>query len=144
MPRVEDYNSYISGKNKNFSNEHYFISSLGYTDIVVLGNPPDIANVDDAKCEIEYEAVVDRNPRGIDGISFKIHKIELEVSVDDYPNDKKTFDFEIEPGVNINPAMVMANPLEQILPTYPTQIKINMRKSMDVKDFDVIVSFGKE
>lgn len=144
MPRVEDYNSYISGKNKNFSNEHYFISSLGYTDIVVLGNPPEITNVDDAKCEVEYEAVVSRNTKGIDGIDFKIHKIELEISVDDYPNDKKTFDFEIEPGININPEMVIADPLEYILPTYPTQIKIDMRKSMEVKDFKIMVSFGRD
>jgi len=144
MPRVEDYNSYFAGKNKNFSNEHYFISSLGYTDIVVVGNPPEITNVDDAKCEIEYEAVVSRNTKGIDGIDFKIHRIELEISVDDYPNDKKTFDFEIEPEVNINPAMVMPDPLEYILPTYPTQIKIDMRKSMEVKDFKIIVSFGKD
>jgi hypothetical protein len=144
MPRVEDYNSYISGKSKNFSNEHYFISSLGYTDIVVLGNPPEITNVDDAKCEVEYEAVVSRNTKGIDGIDFKIHRIEIEISVDDYPNDKKTFDFEIEPGVNINPEMVMADSLEYILPTYPTQIRIDMRKSMEVKDFKIMVSFGKD
>ena len=144
MSRVEDYNSYFAGKNKNFSNEHYFISSLGYTDIVVVGNPPEITNVDEAKCEVEYEAVVARNTRGIDGIDFKIHRIELEISVDDYPNEKKTFDFEIEPEVNINPAMVMADSLEYILPTYPTQIKVDMRKSMDVKDFKIIVSFGKD
>jgi hypothetical protein len=144
MPRVEDYNSYFAGKNKNFSNEHYFISSLGYTDIVVLGNPPEITNVDDAKCEIEYEAIVSRNTKGIDGIEFKIHRIELEISVDDYPNDKKNFDFEIEPGVNINPEMVMEDPLEYILPTYPTQIRVDMRKSMEVKDFKIMVSFGKD
>ena len=93
--RVEDYNSYIAGKDKNFSNEHYFISDLKYTDIIVKGNPPQIQDVDDAKCEIEYEAIVARNKRGIDGIDFRIHKIELELSVDDYPNDKKTFEFEI-------------------------------------------------
>ena len=144
MSRVEDYNSYFAGKNKNFSNEHYFISSLGYTDISVLGNPPEITNVDDAKCEIEYEAVVARNTKGIDGIDFKIHRIEIEISVDDYPNDKKTFDFEIDPGININPAMVMVNPLEYIVPTYPTQITIDMRKSMEVKDFKITVNFGKE
>jgi len=144
MSRVEDYNSYFAGKNKNFSNEHYFISSLGYTDIVVVGNPPEITNVDDAKCEVEYEAIVSRNTKGIDGIDFKIHRIELEIAVDDYPNDKKTFDFEIEPEININPAMVIPIPLENILPTYPTQIKIDMRKSMEVKDFKIMVSFGKD
>jgi hypothetical protein len=144
MSRVEDYNSYFAGKSKNFSNEHYFISSLGYTDIIVSGNPPEITNVDDVKCEVEYEARVSRNTKGIDGIDFKVHRIELEISVDDYPNDKKTFDFEIEPGVNINPEMVMADPLEHILPTYPTEIKIDMRKSMEVKDFKIIVSFGRD
>ena len=144
MPRVEDYNSYFAGKNKNFSNEHYFISNLNYLDIVVVGNPPEITDVSDAKCEIEYEAIVARNTKGIDGIDFKIHRIELEMSVDDYPNDKKIFDFEIEPGININPEMVVENPLKYVIPTYPTQIKIDMRKSMEVRDFKIIVNFGKD
>jgi len=40
--------------------------------------------------------------------------------------------------------MVMADSLEYILPTYPTQIRIDMRKSMEVKDFKIMVSFGKD
>ena len=142
--RVEDYNSYISGKDKNFSNEHYFISDLKYTDIIVKGNPPQIQDVDDAKCEIEYEAIVARNKRGIDGIDFRIHKIELELSVDDYPNDKKTFEFEIQPGINIDPGLVIPDILSFVVPTYPRQITIDMRKSMEVKDFKIVVEFGRD
>jgi len=142
--RVEDYNSYTSGKDKNFSNEHYFISDLKYTDIIVKGNPPQIQDVDDAKCEIEYEAIVTRNKRGIDGIDFRIHKIELELSVDDYPNDKKTFEFEIQPGINIDPGLVIPDILSFVVPTYPIQIIIDMRKSMEVKDFKVVVEFGRD
>ena len=142
--RVEDYNSYIAGKDKNFSNDHYFISDLKYTDIIVKGNPPQIQDVDDAKCEIEYEAIVARNKRGIDGIDFRIHKIELELSVDDYPNDKKTFEFEIQPGINIDPGLVIPDILPLVVPTYPRQIIIDMRKSMEVKDFKVIVEFGRD
>ena len=55
--RVEDYNSYISGKDKNFSNDHYFISDLKYTDIIVKGNPPQIQDVDDAKCEVDPRVI---------------------------------------------------------------------------------------
>jgi hypothetical protein len=77
MARVEDYNSYISGKNKNFSNENYFVMDLKYTDITIDGLPPEIKDIDDAKCEIEYQAVVSRNKRGIDGIEFQVLKIEL-------------------------------------------------------------------
>ena len=142
--RVEDYNSYISGKDKNFSNEHYFISDLKYTDIIVKGNPPQIQDVDDARCEIEYEAIVTRNKRGIDGIDFRIHKIELELSVDDYPNDKQTFEFEIQPEINIDPGLVIPDILSFVVPTYPRQIIIDMRKSMEVKDFKVVVEFGRD
>jgi hypothetical protein len=40
MARVDDYNTYLSGKSKNFSNEHYFICDLKYTDIIVKGIHP--------------------------------------------------------------------------------------------------------
>ena len=144
MARVDDYNTYLSGKSKNFSNEHYFICDLKYTDIIGKGNPPEIMNVDDAKCEVEYEAAVTRNKAGIDGVDFQIHRIELEIDVDDYPNDKKTFEFEIETGVNIDPAMVIVEKLDYIIPTYPKRITIDMRKSMEVKDFKVVVEFGRD
>jgi hypothetical protein len=144
MARVEDYNSYISGKNRNFSNENYFVADLKYTDIIIKGNPPELMDVDDSKCEIEYQAIVSRNKRGIDGIDFGILKIELEISVDDYPNDPKIFEFEIEPGINIDPGLVIAEPLDFIVPTYPKEIVIDMRKSMDVKDFKITVEFGRD
>lgn len=144
MARVEDYNSYISGKNKNFSNENYFIMDLKYTDIMISGLPPEIKDVDDAKCEIEYQAVVSRNKRGIDGIDFQVLKIELEIKADDYPNEPKSFEIEITPGVNIDPALVVAEPLDYIIPTYPKEISIDMRKSMDPKDFRVVVEFGRD
>ena len=64
--------------------------------------------------------------------------------MDDYPNEPKTFEFEIEPGINIDPALVIADPMDYIIPTYPQQIIIDMRKSMDVKDFKVIVEFGRD
>lgn len=144
MARIEDYNSYTAGKSKNFSSENYFVAEMGYLNIVITGNPPEILDVDDASCEIEYEAIVSRNKSGIDGIDFRILKIELEIKVDDYPNDTKDFEFEINPGVNIDPALVIAEPLDHIIPTYPRIIRIDMRKSMDVKDFKVVVEFGKE
>lgn len=144
MPRVEDYNTYISGKSKNFTSENYFVSDLKYTDIIITGNPPEIQDVDDARCEIEYEAVVSRNSRGIDGIEFRVRRIELEIQADDYPNEPKKFEFEIEPEVNIDPSLVVVDPLEYVIPTYPNSIKIDMRKSMDVMNFRVLVEFGKD
>jgi hypothetical protein len=142
--RIEDYNSYISGKNQNFSSENYFIADLNYTDIIVTGNPPEIKDIDDAKCEVEYAAIVTRNKRGIDGIEFNILKIELEITVDDYPNEPKKFEFEIDPGVNIDASLVVPDSLDYIIPTYPKQINIDMRKSMEVKDFKVTVQFGRD
>jgi hypothetical protein len=87
---------------------------------------------------------VTRNKAGIDGVDFQIHRIELEIDVDDYPNDKKTFEFEIETGVNIDPAMVIVEKLDYIIPTYPKRITIDMRKSMEVRDFKVVVEFGRD
>lgn len=144
MARIDDYNSYISGKSKNFTQEHYFIYPLNYTDITIKNNPPEMIDVDDSRCEIEYEAIVSRNKRGIDGIDFKIHRIELEIEVDDYPNEPKKFEFEIEPGVNIDPSQVIPSPLSFVIPTYPREISIDMRKSTDVKDFRIEVEFGKD
>lgn len=144
MPRIDDYNTYVSGKSQNFSNEHYFISDLNYTDVNFQNTPPQIQDVDDVKCQIEYEASVTRNKRGIDGVNFKIHRIELEVMVDDYPNEPQKFEFEIIPEVNINPVQVTEDILDHVIPTYPKEITIDMRKSMDVKDFRVIVQFGKD
>lgn len=144
MARIEDYNSYISGKSKSFSNENYFVSKIKYTDIYIKGNPPEISNIDDAKCEVEYMALVSKNKEGIDGINFQILKIELEIKTDDYPNDPKSFEFEIQPEINIDPSLVVAEPLEYLIPTYPKEIQIDMRKSMEVKDFKVVVQFGRD
>jgi hypothetical protein len=144
MARVEDYNSYISGKNKNFTKEYYFIYDLKYTDIYISGAPPEILNVDDARCQVEYEAIIERNKMGIDGITFVIHRIEIEIEVDDYPNEKKKFEFEIEPGININSSFVVVETLDKIIPTYPESITLDMKKSMDVKDFRIYVKFGSD
>jgi hypothetical protein len=46
--------------------------------------------------------------------------------------------------VNIDSALVVVEPLDYIIPTYPKEIKIDMRKSMDVKDFRVVVEFGRD
>jgi hypothetical protein len=144
MARIDDYNSYISGKTKNFSSENYFSAEMGYLDIVIKGNPPEMLDIDESKCEIEYEVTITRNRSGIDDLSFKILKIELEVEVDDYPNESKKFEFEIMPGINIDHSLVISEKLEKIIPTYPKRIQIDMRKSMDVKDFKVIVEFGND
>ena len=57
---------------------------------------------------------------------------------------KKTFEFEVEPGINIDPSMVVPDVLSYVVPTYPRQIIIDMRKSMEVKDFKVTVQFGRD
>lgn len=144
MARIDDYNSYLAGRDKNFMNEHYFVCDLKYTDINIQNNAPEVLDVDDSSCEVEYEVSISKNKRGIDSLYFKIHKIELTLMVDDYPNDKKTFEFEIIPGVNIDPGLVVEEQLNYIIPSYPREIFIDMRKSMDVKDFKIRVEFGRD
>ena len=49
-----------------------------------------------------------------------------------------------KPGINIDPGLVIPDILPFVVPTYPRQIIIDMRKSMEVKDFKVIVEFGRD
>ncbi len=144
MPRIYDYQEYQSKKNKAVTSEFTFSCEIGYLDVNITGKPPEISDVDELECEIEYRVGIDRNKKGISDLNFIINSIELELKVDDHPNDMIEFEFDVVPGENIDHSQVIVRKLENLIPCEPTKVSINMMKSMNPKDFKIEVFFGKD
>ncbi len=142
MPRIDDYISFSSNKKNKVSNEFSFSAELGLLDVQVVNRPPEISDVDSLECEIEYKAGIERRKEGILDISFYVESIELEIKVDDYPNDQKEFEFDIVPDATIPIASIMIQKGTRLIPTDPTFLRVDMRKSMNPKDFKVQILFG--
>jgi hypothetical protein len=142
MPRIDDYISFSSNKKNNISNEFSFSAELGLLDVQVVNRPPEISDVDSLECEIEYKAGIERKKGGIQDISFFVESIELEIKVDDYPNEQKEFEFDIVPDATIPIPSVVIQKGTRLVPTDPTFLRIDMRKSMNPKDFKVQILFG--
>jgi hypothetical protein len=141
--RIQDYGSYSVQKKKNFTSEYTFTSNLGFLEVKIVNRPPELTNIDDVKCEIEYEAQVERKKEGIQDINFKVNLIELELRTDDYPNEAKEFEFDIVPGENIDSNFFLIKKEEKLIPSKPSLLHIDMRKSMRVGDFKIDIHFGK-
>jgi hypothetical protein len=144
MGRIQDYSLFSNQKKKVSSTDYSFTAELDYINVNIIGRPAEISDVDDIKCEIEYEVAIERKKGGIEDIQFKINLIELEIKVDDYPNENKEFEFDIVPGENVDFNSVQAKKMERIIPSYPSSILIDMRKSMNVGDFKIDVYFGSD
>ncbi len=142
MPRIDDYISFSSNKKNKVSNEFSFSAELGLLDVQVVNRPPEISDVDSLECEIEYKAGIERRKEGILDISFYVESIELEIKVDDYPNDQKEFEFDIVPDATIPITSIMIQKGTRLIPTDPTFLRVDMRKSMNPKDFKVQILFG--
>lgn len=142
MPRIDDYISFSSNKKNKVSNEFSFSAELGLLDVQVVNRPPEISDVDSLECEIEYKAGIERRKEGILDISFYVESIELEIKVDDYPNDQKEFEFDIVPDATIPIASITIQKGTRLIPTDPTFLRVDMRKSMNPKDFKVQILFG--
>jgi hypothetical protein len=141
--RIQDYGSFSVQKKKNFTSEYTFTSSLGFLDVKIVNRPPELSNIDDLECEIEYEAQIERKKDGIQDINFKVNLIELEVKVDDFPNDPREFEFDIVPGENIDNNYFVIKKEERLIPSKPSFLHIDMRKSMKIGDFKIDIHFGK-
>lgn len=144
MSRIYDYNTYSSAKNKSVMSEFSFSAELDFLEVEIVGRPAEISDIDSKKCEIDYELKLERQKSGLTGIEFTIKEIELELKVDDYPKDPLEFEFEIVPGENIEYNSVIVRKREKLIPTSPSLIRIDMKKSMNVKDFRVEVYFGTD
>lgn len=142
MPRIYDYTQYNNSKSKTVSSEYSFSCELDFLDVELINRPPELVNVDDKECEIEYVVAIGRSKSGVQDLNFRIHSIELELKVDAYPDPAKEFEFDIVPGENIDHSSVLCKKGERLIPCDPTSIVIDMRKSMNPKDFKVDVFFG--
>lgn len=144
MSRIYDYNTYSSTKNKSVVSEFSFSAQLDFLEVEIVGRPAEISDIDSKKCEINYQLSLERQKSGLSGINFVIKEIELELKVDDYPKDPLEFEFDIVPGENIELNSVIVRKKEKLIPTSPSLIRIDMKKSMNVKDFRVEVYFGSD
>jgi len=142
MSRIYDYSSFSSSNTGSSRGEYAFGLPLKYVDIDIYNRPDEYANIEDAKVFIEYSVNLEVQKECIAGINFLVNSVELEFSVDDYPNPIKQFDIDLIPGKTIDIGQMKSDIGENPIPTNPTGIKINMNMSTDPKKFDVIVSFG--
>ena len=142
MPRIDDYISFSSNKKNNVSSEFIFSKELGLLDVEVVNRPPEISDVDSLECEIECKVGIERRKDGIQDLNFSIEEIELEIKVDDYPNEQKEFEFDIVPDVNIAIPSIVIQKGSRLVPTDPSFARIDMRKSMNPKDFRIQILFG--
>lgn len=142
MSRVYDYDSFASNKNKSLVSDFTFFAELDFLEVEIVGRPAEITDIDSKTCEIEYEINLERQKNGFSGLNFKINEIEIEIKVDDYPNDPQEYEFEIVPGENLPYDAVVVRKLEKLIPSKPSLIRVDMKKSMNVKDFKIEVFFG--
>lgn len=142
MPRIDDYISFSSSKKNNVSSEFAFSKELGMLDVQIVNRPPEISDVDALELEIEYKVSIARRKDGIQDLDFMVDSLELEIKVDDYPREEKEFEFDIVPDVNIAIPSVVIQKGSRLVPTDPTFARIDMRKSMNPKDFRIQILFG--
>ena len=145
MSRIYDYTAFSSKAKKGSSQGDYsFGLELKYIDIDIFDRPEEFADLDDAKAFLEYSIDVIVKKAGIDSFVFTVSSIELEFSVDDYPNDTREFDMDLIPGKTISYDQIKIEELDSVIPSYPSKLEINMNKSTDPKKYQITVYFGND
>ena len=142
MSKVYDFNKF-SGNNSQ-RGEYEFNVKLDFTECIVRNSPPDLKDLDMATAHINYKASVVTGKVGISDIDFSVSEIELRLEIDDYPNESIIEEIEIKPGVNIPVDQIIIRKGDNIIPTEPTQIEVDMMKSGDVSKFRVEITFGSD
>jgi hypothetical protein len=142
MGRVYDYNQFSFSKTGANRGDYSFGHELKYIDIDIHNRPEEYENISDSKAFINYSVSLEVRKTGIESIFFNVDSVELEFSVDDYPNPGKDFDIDLIPGKTIDIGQVAADVDDCQIPTYPTELLINMNGSTDPKKFNVTVKFG--
>lgn len=143
MSRIYDYNQFSSKKNR-IGGDFTFGQELLYTEIDLFNRPEEWSDLDDKKAFVEYSVDVEVRKSGIEGLQFRINLIELEFSVDDDPNPHKEFDFDLLPGKNVDFSQLEADTKDFIIPTYPSNLEIDMNKSTEPVKWKIKVSFGHD
>lgn len=143
MSRIYDYNQFSTKKNR-IGGDYTFGIDLTSVNIDLYNRPDEWSDLDDYKAFIDYSVDIEVRKTGIEGLMFRVNGIELEFSVDDYPNSSKEFDFDLSPGKNIDFSQLTAEPMSSIIPTYPSNLSIDMNKSTEPIKWKITVSFGND
>jgi hypothetical protein len=143
MSRIYDYNQFSSKKNR-IGGDFTFGQKLLYTEIDLFNRPEEWSDLDDKKAFVEYSVDIEVRKSGIEGLQFRINLIELEFSVDDDPNPHKEFDFDLVPGKNVDFSQLEEDPKDFVIPTYPSNLEIDMNKSTEPVKWKIKVSFGHD
>ena len=144
MGRIYDYSAFSSSKKGSSRGDYSFGMELKYIEIDLFNRPEEYSDLDDAKAFIEYSVDLIVKKAGIEDFVFNIDIIELEFSVDDYPNEPKQFDIDLIPGKTIDYSQLNVEKLSSVIPTYPKNLSIDMNKSTDPSKFKITVSFGSD
>jgi hypothetical protein len=143
MAKIYDYAAFSGNSKGNKYNDYSFCVELKYIDIDIYDRPEEYSDISDAKVFIDYSVDLVVNKYGIEGMRFSVSSVELEFMVDDHPNEDKEFDIDLIPGKTIDFSQLKIETKEILIPSYPTNISINMRKSTDPKNFEITVEFGQ-
>jgi hypothetical protein len=142
--RIYDYSAFSSSKKGSSRGDYSFGMELKYIEIDLFNRPEEYSDIEEAKAFIEYSIDLIVKKAGIDDFMFNVDLIELEFSVDDYPNEPKQFDMDLIPGKTIDYSQLNVEKLASVIPTYPKNLSIDMNKSTDPKNFKITVSFGSD
>ena len=144
MGRIYDYSAFSSSKKGSSRGDYSFGAELKYIEIDLFNRPEEYSDIEESKAFIEYSIDLIVKKAGIDDFMFNVDLIELEFSVDDYPNEPKQFDMDLIPGKTIDYSQLNVEKLASVIPTYPKNLSIDMNKSTDPKNFKITVSFGSD
>ncbi len=144
MGRIYDYSAFSSSKKGSSRGDYSFGMELKYIEIDLFNRPEEYSDIEESKAFIEYSIDLIVKKAGIDDFMFNVDLIELEFSVDDYPNEPKQFDMDLIPGKTIDYSQLNVEKLASVIPTYPKNLSIDMNKSTDPKNFKITVSFGSD
>jgi hypothetical protein len=142
--KIYDYSAFSSSKKGSSRGDYSFGTELKYIEIDLFNRPDEYSELGDSKAFIEYSIDLIIKKEGIEDFVFNIGLIELEFSVDDYPNEPKLFDIDLIPGKTIDYSQLNVEKLSNIIPTYPNNLSIDMNKSTDPRNFKITVSFGND
>jgi len=142
--RIYDYSAFSSSKKGSSRGDYSFGMELKYIEIDLFNRPEEYSDIEESKAFIEYSIDLIVKKAGIDDFMFNVDLIELEFSVDDYPNEPKQFDMDLIPGKTIDYSQLNVEKLASVIPTYPKNLSIDMNKSTDPKNFKITVSFGSD
>lgn len=144
MAQIYDYSAFSNQKKVVNSNQYTFGIKMESMDIDIHNRPDEYTDITDRSAFIDYSVNISVNKAGIESITFVVNSIEVQFEVDDYPNETLEKDMDIIPGKTLDYNNVVSISKENIIPTYPTSLEIDMNKSTDTREFKVKVYFGKD